>query len=183
MNSNNVDRDDISAKIEDFGFTCTKCSACCTGHDAVIMVSPPEIRAIMQETDLSWHDIVIPYPEYIIEQGQKLTFGWALRHTQNQCIFLQDKHCTVYHVRPWICKTYPFILDQECISTSACEGLHNELPDPKVIAQLGQDLIARRCAEEEEERQIAYWYHIFTVTPSETKATIIVIDSEGIKAQ
>ena len=138
----------------------------------------------MQGTDLSWHNIVIPYPEYIIEQGQKLTFGWALRHAQGQCIFLQDKNCTIYHVRPWICKTYPFMLDQESIIISTCEGLHSQnFPDPLTIEQLVQDLFARRCAEEEEEAQIAYWYHIFANTPSETKAAIIVIDSEGIKPQ
>ena len=185
MNSSNAATDDLSAEIETSGFTCTRCSACCIGHDAVIMVSPSEIRAIMQEADLSWHDIVTPYPEYIIEQGQKLTFGWALRHTQEQCIFLRNKRCTVYHARPWICKTYPFMLDQECVITSTCEGLcsHIDPLDSQIITQLVQDLIARRYAEEEEEAQIAYWYHIFTNTPSETKATIIVIDSEGIKPQ
>jgi len=185
MNSSSKVFDKISAEIETFGFTCTKCSACCTGRDALIMVSPPEVRAIMQETDQEWHDIVIPYPEHIIEQGRKLTFGWALRHTQDQCIFLQNKHCTIYHARPWICKTYPFMLDQECIITSACEGLHSQIDplDPKALTQLLQDLIARKNAEQEEEAQIAYWYHTFTNTPPETKASIIVIDSEGIKPQ
>jgi Fe-S-cluster containining protein len=185
MNNSDEALDDISAKINVSGFTCIKCSACCTGHDAVIMVSPPEIRAIMQETDLEWHDIVTPYPEYIIEQSQKLTFGWALRQTQDQCIFLQNKQCTIYHTRPWICKTYPFMLDQECVITSACEGLRSQTDplDPKALTQLLQDLIARKNAEEEEEAQIVYWYHIFTNTPSETKASVIVIDSEGIKPQ
>jgi len=184
MNENNITKSDISAEIETSGFTCTSCTACCTGDDAVVLVSPPEIRAIMQETDLSWHDIVIPYPEYIIEQGQKITFGWALRHAQDQCIFLQNNHCTIYHVRPWICKTYPFMLDRESMITSICGGLHSQSDlDPSIIAQLVQDLIMRKCAEEEEEKQIAYWYNIFIKTPLDTQAKIIVIDSEGIKSQ
>ena len=150
----------------------------------MVIVGPPEIRALMDATNLSWDEIVTPYPEHVVEKGQNLTFGWTLRHIKDQCIFLEKNHCTVYHVRPWICKTYPFMIDHGQVITSVCQGLSNK-SDLLLIPKLTQDLIARTNAEEKEEKQVAYWYHIFTQSQSspDTKGSLIVIDSEGIKMQ
>jgi len=172
----------ITARIEKSKFTCTRCAACCTGPDAMVMVSPPEIRTLMDATNLSWDEIVAPYPEYLLKQEQYLTFGWTLRHIKDQCIFLEKNHCTVYHVRPWICKTYPFMIDHGQVITSACQGLDSN-SDQLIIPKLIQDLTSRTCAEEKEETRVAYWYHIFIQSSPDKGASLIVIDSEGIKPQ
>ena len=180
MNKSNLSYNEIASRIEKDRFTCTRCAACCTGPDAIVIVSPPEIRALMDATNLSWDEMVTPYPEDLLEQGQYLTFGWILRHIRDQCIFLERNCCTVYDVRPWICKTYPFMIDHGQVITSVCQGLSSN-SDPLIIPKLIQDLIARTCAEEKEEEKVAYWYHIFTQSPPETKVPFIVIDSDGIK--
>jgi Fe-S-cluster containining protein len=136
----------------------------------------------MNATNLFWDEMVAPYPEHLVEQGQHLTFGWTLRHIKDQCIFLERNCCTVYHLRPWICKTYPFMIDHGQVIVSACQGL-NSKSDPFTMSKLIQDLTSRTCAEEKEEAEIAYWYHIFTQSPPDTKTSLIVIDSEGIKPQ
>ena len=182
MKKNNQFYNKIASEIEKSKFTCTRCAACCTGPDAMVIVSPPEIRALIDATNLSWDEIVTPYPEYLAKQGQHLTFGWTLRHIKDQCIFLEKNCCTVYHARPWICKTYPFMIDHGEVITSVCQGLSNN-SDLLIIPKLTQDLIARTCAEEKEESEIAYWYHIFTQSPPDTKASLTVIDSEGIKTK
>ena len=182
MTKHNPPSHEIITELTDTGFTCTTCAACCTGPDALVIVSPSEIRELIQATNLLWDEIVIPYPEYIIERKIRLTFGWALRHKKDQCIFLEQNRCTVYHARPWICKTYPFMLNQEHITPSTCPGLGRK-PDSYLINQLARDLISRQYAEEQEEAEIAHWYQIFCSTPPDTKASLIVIDSEGIKPQ
>ena len=162
------------------------------------MVSPPEIRDLASASALAWDEIVQPYPEYIFENGQRVTFGWVLRHKDDSCIFLKDKRCTVYKSRPWICKTYPFMLDNSSpklpLLVFECEGLgsgsdtqqrdtHNEH-----ILPLVHDLIARSNAEKSEEDGVFYQYQKWKKEQEETHHSgkkdttnwTVVIDSEGV---
>ena len=68
---------------------------------------------IMEGTGLSFEEIVRPYPELIIDSGRQYTFGWVLRHVGDHCMFLKDNCCMIYNFRPWICRTFPFMISEE----------------------------------------------------------------------
>jgi Fe-S-cluster containining protein len=41
----------------------------------------------------------------------KFPFGYEMKKTgEGKCVFLKEKQCTIYHVRPLICRFYPFEL-------------------------------------------------------------------------
>lgn len=113
---------DVSAladSIEAIGFECTRCGACCKGHDGdhTATVFPDEIREIRDE-EYDWRDVARPMP-FGLERGddgaEGETFEWALQTDScGDCAFYDDGTgdepgaCTVHADRPLICQTYPF---------------------------------------------------------------------------
>jgi Fe-S-cluster containining protein len=73
----------------------------------------------------------------------------------NKCIFLQDNKCTIYEVRPLICRFYPFELSTDeggyyrFRATDECPGVFS--PCEKGADPLGADffraLLELACAE------------------------------------
>jgi len=64
--------------------------------------------------------------ENIDFEGNIHAFGWILRQKINgDCIFLEKEtsRCRVYPVRPMLCITYPFYLDELKLHTCECEGI------------------------------------------------------------
>ena len=107
----------LAARIKAIGFQCQGCSDCCrrvADESNLVMVGPPEIRQLCSATGRAWREIAEPYPEFIEDgQGMRYTFGWCLKRTADRCMFLEDDRCAVYDHRPWICRTYPFMLGEE----------------------------------------------------------------------
>lgn len=111
-------------------FKCTGCGDCCTGSPGYVWVSEEEIHAIAKHLNLS---IVEFRNKYIRQVGQRESL---LEHPKNfDCIFLKDRKCQIYTLRPKQCRTFPwwvYNLRSEADWNQAsryCEGInHPEAP-------------------------------------------------------
>jgi hypothetical protein len=175
-----ISPDVLAARIRKIGFSCTACGTCCrtdATDPGYVMVSCGEVRAIMAATGLPWDRIVEPYPEALDDgDGRRYTLGWCVRRDGTACRFLEAGRCSVYADRPWICRTYPFMLDGDELTVSACEGLGRPVSFAAAL-QIAHDLILRRAAEEEDAARIK----TVLATAPRPAGPFIVIDSEGMK--
>jgi hypothetical protein len=149
-----MERSELARMLRDIGFSCTRCGECCSGEDNLVMVSPDEIGRLAGETGLAPEAIAGPYPECIdTGDGGSITFGWALCKDGNRCRFFSGGLCTAYTARPWICRTYPFMLEGERLLVSPCPGIGGELSREEAWELAGL-LIQRREAEAIEEERV-----------------------------
>ena len=172
--------DDVADRVGSVGFRCRECGACCrrVAEDSnLVIVSPAEVRAIMAATGMTWNEVAAPYPEFIdAGNGGEYTLAWCIRRTKEACIFLRNGRCSVYAHRPWICRTYPFMLVDDDLRVSECPGLGTPL-SPREARTLGADLCRRQVAEAAEEAGVRAVYREATIPPGGRA----VIDSEGVK--
>ena len=141
------------------------------------MVSPAEIARIVSARSMRPDEIAEPFPESIdLGNGTSLTFEWALRRNDHQCIFLEDNRCTIYPDRPWICRTYPFMLDGDDLRVFPCPGTGAGI-EREDAEEMARRLLARREAEEEEERRIRCVLQSASIPAGER----VLIDGEGMK--
>lgn len=177
------DHRSLCSEIQNQNFTCIRCGLCCRETDPgsnLVMVSPVEVRSIMAATSLSFDEVAEPYPDTIRERDREYTLGWAIRREGDHCRFLVDGMCTVYKNRPWICRTYPFMINNGRLIVSPCSGIGSGEQNPREPVRvdiIASDLLKRQKAEEEEE---------FRITEIMARETIpfgrmIVVDSEGIR--
>ncbi|HJK02319.1 MAG TPA: YkgJ family cysteine cluster protein [Methanocorpusculum sp.] len=165
----------IEKEIRKAGFSCLRCGACCSGPNNEVMVSQPEIEELSATTNLLRDEIVEPYPEWIKKDGFTFTFGWVLkRNSDGNCIFLEKKQCQVYNNRPYICRTYPFMLDGERLIISMCPGCGTNLDTPNAT-EIKKDLLLRREEEERDLKKTEKHYQ----KHSTIKDSTIVFDSSG----
>lgn len=169
----------IAERILEIGFSCTRCGDCCMGipdDNNLVMVSPQEIRRISEALNAPRDEIAEPYPESIVlENGTSLTFEWAIRRVHGECRFFSDGKCIAYECRPWICRTYPFMIDGEELRVFPCRGLGGFISPEDALA-CARDLLSRREAEDREEKGIR---EVLTSPLPEGKERM-VIDSEGV---
>jgi len=133
-----LDTADLADAIEEIGFECTRCGACCksveqdsadsraaeprdadTDDPHTATVFPDEVRDLQDATDYDWRDVARPMP-YGLEGGESdaeptgETFEWALQiDACGDCQFYEEAEdgtgaCSVHGDRPLICETYPF---------------------------------------------------------------------------
>lgn len=114
---------------EGLRFECTGCGQCCTGAPGYIWVSEEEIEVIASHLKLSIEEFSNHFLRYV--KGRYS----LLEHPKNfDCVFLKDKKCQIYSVRPTQCRTYPWwpqILKSEKEWRDAaryCEGIQFEAP-------------------------------------------------------
>lgn len=140
------------------------------------MVGPEEIYRIMEGSGLSFEEVAEPYPERIRDSGHDYTFGWVIRRKGDHCTFLDKSRCMIYEERPWICRTYPFMLDDAGLSLHPCEGA-GTMGETEGALDIAFDLCRRREYEQDQEDKIR------TVLSSHAipAGRPVVIDSEGIK--
>lgn len=168
---------ELEEKIKKTGFKCRMCAECCSGGNNEVMVSADEIEIIEEKTGLKFNEIAEPYPEWIDADDEKrYTFGWVLkRGDDGNCIFLENKRCRIYDDRPNICRTYPFMIDNNNeLLTFECDGL-----DPNFICldakTIAQDLIKRKNDEDKEFKETEMQYQKHSIGKGST-----VIDSRGL---
>ena len=107
-------------------FNCQRCSLCCGDtKDKVrrIFLLEREIETISKRTSKTIEDIseqingFAPY-FYVMKKTKK-----------GQCIFLKDNTCTIYQIRPLVCRFYPFQLQSltnnlyQFTYTEECHGI------------------------------------------------------------
>lgn len=114
---------------EGLRFACTECGKCCTGAPGYTWVSEEEIKTMASHLGL---DIQAFASKYLRKVGPR----WSLREDSHSydCIFLKDRRCSVYEVRPKQCRTFPWwasnLASKEAWEEAAtpCEGIREEAP-------------------------------------------------------
>jgi Fe-S-cluster containining protein len=88
-------------------FSCNKCGICCgdteqkTRH---VLILEAEAKAIAAQTGQDISD-------FSFQISDKLPFRFEMKKTsEGKCVFLKENQCTIYEVRPLICRFYPFEL-------------------------------------------------------------------------
>lgn len=114
---------------EGLRFKCTECGRCCTGAPGYTWVNESEIHAIAAFLNISVETFC---RRYLRQVGNRLAL---LEHpTHYDCVFLKDKKCQIYSVRPTQCRTFPWwkrnLKSKEDWEEAArfCEGIHSDAP-------------------------------------------------------
>ena len=84
-------------------FECTGCGQCCTGAPGYTWVSDEEIQKIAEFLDLTINEFSQKYLRRV--KGRLSLIELPKTY---DCVFLKDKKCQIYPVRPTQCRTYPW---------------------------------------------------------------------------
>jgi Fe-S-cluster containining protein len=108
-------------------FHCTKCGICCgdtkekTRH---ILLFRTEAEQIAKAT-------LQPIFKFAVKIEGKAPYSYEMKKRRNgKCVFLENDHCTVYSLRPLICRFYPFELKvlhsrkPKFLYTEECPGIN-----------------------------------------------------------
>jgi Fe-S-cluster containining protein len=117
---------------EGLRFKCTGCGGCCTGAPGYVWVSDEEVTAIAEHLKISEAEFKKKYTHLL--QNRR-----SLKEDPNNfdCVFLEDKKCTIYSVRPQQCRTFPWwvenLKNRKAWEETAerCEGINH--PDAPLI--------------------------------------------------
>lgn len=110
-------------------FECTGCGQCCTGAPGYIWVSGEEIQQIAQFLNFSIEEFSERYLRRVKGRLSLLELPKTF-----DCIFLKDKKCQIYSVRPIQCRTFPWwpknLKSEKEWRDAArfCEGIRAEAP-------------------------------------------------------
>lgn len=114
---------------EGLHFKCTECGQCCTGAPGYTWVTEEEVTQIAQFLNLSIEDFS---QKYLRRVNGRLSL---LEDRKNyDCIFLKNKKCQIYPVRPKQCRTFPWwpqnLKTEEDWKKAAlhCEGINLDAP-------------------------------------------------------
>lgn len=113
-------------------FQCTECGKCCTGPSGYVWVTEDEMHAMAVQLN-------IPLDLFVRKYVRQRDNRYALIEKKNasgeyDCIFLKDKKCQVYQVRPSQCRTFPWWKEnldtEESWKRAAlgCEGINDQAP-------------------------------------------------------
>lgn len=170
---------DLADQIRETGFRCQECGECCQGEDNSVVAFPEEIRRIQRATDLDWLEAVAPPEEGEWDRkGCFHTLEWRLRKENYACRFYQDGRCSIYPVRPMLCRTYPFYLDEGRLMHSECQGLGGKIGREEAN-ELAESLLKRCITEIQEAIHLLERYRDFERGEAKEGGTCIVHDSEG----
>ena len=110
-------------------FECTGCGQCCTGAPGFIWVSEEEIETIANFLKLSINEFTGRYLRRVKGRISLIELPKTF-----DCIFLKNKKCEIYPVRPTQCRTFPWwpqimISEEEWKQTARlCEGIRSDAP-------------------------------------------------------
>jgi Fe-S-cluster containining protein len=129
-------------------FKCIKCGICCgdteekTRH---ILLLTEEAEKIAEETRQ-------PISAFAVKVSGMAPYAFEMRKTvaDGKCVFLADNRCTIYQLRPLICRFYPFELkpnEADCYEffcTAECPGVNKDKPLSKAYFR---ELFRLACAK------------------------------------
>ena len=201
-----LDVADLADAVEEIGFECTRCGACCKAEDDdphTATVFPDEVRDLRDadpDGDRDWRDVARPMPYGLDETDDGVegeTFEWALQTDGcGDCTFYTEDDdgvgaCTVHEDRPLICRTYPFSValagtsqpmgeavdESGVVRAHECEGLGRDISRAEA-EDLAAALRERAVRELEEAIDVRDEYAPADPDPGE----VVVHDSEGAKS-
>lgn len=114
---------------EGLHFSCTGCGACCTGSPGYVWVNEDEIQAMADFLKLSIQEFS---RKFLRKIGNRFSLV-EMRKTYD-CIFLKDRKCQIYEVRPVQCRTFPWWPENLSSpqawedAAQSCEGICNSAP-------------------------------------------------------
>lgn len=169
---------DLVVRLRRIGFRCIRCGSCCreiSPGSNIVMISPEEIQRISLVSGRIPAGIADPFPDTIkYSDGLCVTFEWCLKRSEGTCVFADGVRCTVYQNRPWICSTFPFMLNGKELTVSDCPGIGHAM-DEATSLQLAGDLIRRALKETEETEKIQRLLENEKIPEGD----LVVIDGEG----
>jgi Fe-S-cluster containining protein len=116
-------------------FKCTGCGECCTGSPGYVFLSIDDLERLAQHFSLSPEEFTAKYTYRVDDKISLID-----RPGSPDCIFLEDKKCSVYEARPVQCRTFPwwihFLKDRASWEEAGkrCEGI--EHPDAPTVSSL-----------------------------------------------
>jgi len=111
-------------------FNCTGCGKCCGGVPGYVWVTEQEMLAIAQYLNIT---VELLKRLYIRQRDNRYALIERPKYNYD-CIFLKDKKCSIYPVRPIQCKTFPWweynlkSKDSWQAAAQNCEGINAEAP-------------------------------------------------------
>ena len=107
-------------------FRCIKCGMCCgdtkekTRHILLLKSEAEQVSKATSQPILKFAVKTLGNEPYEFEMKKKMEDG--------KCLFLKNDHCTIYSVRPLICRFYPFELNSHggnyhFLFTKECLGI------------------------------------------------------------
>jgi len=174
-----ISAENLASQIRQIGFECKRCGECCTGEDNSVVVFPFEVRRILAATKESWQKTVEPPVEgEWDESGNFHTLEWWLKKENGFCKFYSSEGCRCYESRPFLCRTYPFYLDDGILCFSECRGLGQRI-GIKESQEIAAKLIERTVTEILEAIALLEKYEDFERGRPSVSGACIVHDSEG----
>ena len=100
-------------KLNQLQFECNECSQCCSGSSGFILLTKEDIENMAGFLEMSETDFLENYTHIVkLKEEKFLSIKEKIRVVNKQklfdCIFLENKRCLIYEVRPLQCQTYPF---------------------------------------------------------------------------
>ncbi len=111
-------------------FKCTECGKCCTGSPGYVWVEENEMQEIADYLKISLSDFKKKYTR----QRDNRYALIELRQQDYDCVFLENKRCSIYAVRPSQCRKFPWwqqnLESPESWHEAAkyCEGINDQAP-------------------------------------------------------
>jgi Fe-S-cluster containining protein len=107
-------------------FRCVKCGICCgdtkekTRH---VLLLKPEAEQIAKATSQTTTQFAVK-----INDAEPYGYEMKKKAEDGKCVFLENDRCTIYSVRPLICRFYPFELNSRggkysFFFTEECPGI------------------------------------------------------------
>lgn len=93
---------------EDVSFECSLCGRCCgdtDDHTRHVLLLKVDAKRITKETGLD----VSEFANHV--EGSEPYVYEMKKPKDGKCFFLKNSRCTIYNIRPLICRFYPFQLD------------------------------------------------------------------------
>jgi len=89
-------------------FQCTKCGICCGDTQEKIR----HILLLSAEAEQIATATSQPITHFAVQVEGKAPYGYEMKKTlkNGKCVFLAQNRCTIYALRPLICRFYPFEL-------------------------------------------------------------------------
>jgi len=106
-------------------FECVKCGECCRQKELIVTVTGRDIAHLSSTLGMAAPELLRALDFYVLPENGTAPKGlrdipllktesgmayMALRKMESgDCIFLKDNQCMIHPIRPFVCRTFPFV--------------------------------------------------------------------------